>query len=71
METREHIFKTLKELPFMKGFDPEKQIFFMDASFAYNSKSVGYISTDFAEFIDGLGNLVWEEQKRKLKASYE
>jgi hypothetical protein len=68
--TQENIYKTLGDLKCMQNFVPEKQVFFLDAKFAYESRKVDYITDDFSKLIDGLSQFIHGEQRRKRKNAY-
>ena len=69
-ETRQHIGTKLVEMPAMSSFTPQEQLFFMDSKSAGVAYSMGLVTQDLSTLIDGLGDFVLKEQRRKLKVHY-
>ena len=69
-ETRKHIIDTITEMPFMVGFNPEKQVFFLDSKGAYAAYEAGYIADDYDLIIDGMKEFFKVGRMRKLEQSY-
>ena len=64
---RQRILNALKEMQWLKGFDPHKQLFYMNSKFALESQKHGFITDQYNALLHGMQKFFPVGHRKKIK----